>query len=297
MNDKVSIAIVGVGAIGGAVAAALGDAGHEPALCVRTSFGQLSRSLDGVTRRYAHPVYTSPGGLSPMDWVLLCTKVHQIAGAATWLRALIGPGTRIGVMQNGIDHVERVSTFVDADRAVPCIISLPARVEEPGAIEQARPGIVRVPETDAARGLVDLFGDQGAVRVEPTADFVSAAWTKLVTNAVGGAICALMLRPMSALAVEEVHDLATGLMEEVVRVGRAEGASFADDFIEKTMENYRGPIGTHWPSIAVDRREGRSLEWEARNAVVGQMGRRHGIPTPLNDAMTALLSAIDASSR
>lgn len=278
------------------MAAALGDAGHEPVLCVRTPFPQLSRSLNGETRVYTHPVYTDSGALPPVDWVLLCTKAHQIDGAAGWLRSLIGPDTRVAVMQNGVDHVQRVSAYVRADRAVPCIISLPARVEKPGAIEQARSGIVRVPESAAGNALAELFGNQGAVKVESTADFVSAVWSKLVSNAVGGAICALALKPLRAVAATEVRTLAIGLMEEIMCVGRAEGASFADDFVEKSIDNYLGPIGEHWTSIAADRRDGRAMEWEARNAVVGQLGRRHQIPTPLNDALTALLAVIDAPS-
>lgn len=138
MNDGPSIAVIGVGAIGGAMAAALGDAGHEPALCVRTPFQQLSRSLNGETRKYPHPVYRTASELAPMDWVLLCTKAHQIVGAADWLRRLVGPHTRVGVMQNGIDHVDRVSAYVAADRVVPCIVFLPSRREEPRTVEQAR---------------------------------------------------------------------------------------------------------------------------------------------------------------
>lgn len=297
MSDKASIAVVGVGAIGGAMAAALGDAGHEPALCVRTPFRHLSRSLNGEARNYALRVYTDPNALSPMDWVLLCTKAHQIEGASHWLRRLVGPDTRVGVMQNGIDHVDRVSAYCAADRVVPCIISLPTRVEEPGAVIQARAGTVQVPDSQTGHALADLFGDQSAVKVEPTADFISAVWSKLVSNAIGGAICALALKPLSAVATPEVRELATGLMEEIMRVGQAEGASFPVDFVEKTIEKYRGPIGEHWTSIAADRRDGRLMEWDARNAVVGHIGRRHGIPTPLNDALTALLAVIDAPSQ
>lgn len=296
MSDRASIAVVGVGAIGGAMAAALGDAGHAPALCVRTPFRHLSRRLDGETRKYAHRVYANPAELSHMDWVLLCTKAHQIASAAHWLRRLIGPDTRVGVMQNGVDHIERVSAYVAADQVVPCIIFLPVRVEEPGFVEQSRAGTVQVPESRAGCALADLFGDQSAVKVEPTADFVSAVWSKLVLNAVGGAICALALKPMSVVAATEVRELSIGLMEEVMRVGRAEGASFPEDFVEKTIEKVRGSIGGHWTSMAVDRREGRPMEWQARNAVVGHIGQRHGIRTPLNDAMTALLAVVDAPS-
>jgi ketopantoate reductase len=40
-------------------------------------------------------------------------------------------------------------------------------------------------------------------------------------------------------------------------------------------------------SILTDRRAGRALEWEARNAVIGRLGRRHGIPTPVSDTVAA----------
>ena len=297
MSDGASIAVVGVGAIGGAMAAALGDAGHDPALCVRTPFQHLTRHFDGETREYAHRVYTRPGDVSHMDWVLLCTKAHQIDGAAHWLRRLIGPDSRVGVMQNGVDHAARVSAYAAAERVVPCIIFLPARSDEPGFVEQARAGSVQVPESRAGRALTDLFAGQSAVKVAPTADFVSAVWSKLVSNAVGGAICALALEPLSAVAATQVRGLSTGLIEEIMCVGRAEGASFPEDFAEKSIEKFRGPIGGHWTSIAADRRDGRPMEWQARNAVVGQIGRRHGIQTPLNDALTALLALIDAPSK
>jgi len=297
MSVAASISVIGVGAIGGAMAAALGDAGRELALCVRTPFEKLSRNFEGETRSYSHRVYTNCGDLSRMDWVLLCTKAHQIEGATDWLLKLIGPDTRVAVMQNGVDHVERVSAYVSADRVVPCIIFLPAHVEGPGVVVQARAGAVQVPESPAGRALANLFGEQRAVVVEPTADFVSAVWSKLVLNAVGGAICALAIKPLSAVADPQARELAIGLMEEIMRVGRAEGACFPDDFVDKTIELYRGPIGEHWTSMAADRRDGRPMEWQARNAVVGHIGRRHGIPTPLNDALTALLAVTDASPR
>lgn len=296
MGDTTSIAVVGVGAIGGAMAAALGDAGHQPALCVRTPFARLSRSLDGVTREYAHPIHTNPDNLSPVDWVLLCTKAHQIEGASHWLYRLVGPDTRVAVMQNGVDHADRVSSFAPAERVVPCIIYLPSRLEEPGVVAQGRAGTVSVPDSQPGRALAGLFAGQNAITVEPSTDFISVVWSKLVLNAVGGAICALAIKPLSAVAAPQVRELATGLIDEIMRVGRAEGAQFPDDFAANTIETFGGAIGAHWTSMAADRRDGRLMEWQARNAVVGAIGRRHQIPTPLNDALTALLAVTDAPS-
>ena len=51
-----------------------------------------------------------------------------------------------------------------------------------------------------------------------------------------------------------------------------------------------------WPevgtSMLTDRRAGQLLEADARNGAVVRIGARHGIATPLNRAMTALLTAI-----
>jgi len=287
------IAVVGAGAIGGAMAAALGDAGHTLDLCVRTPFERLARTLDGETLRYPHRVLGDPQAAAPADWVLLCTKAHQIDGAAPWLARLVGPHTRVAVMQNGVRHAERVAAWVPAGRAVPCIILLPSRVESPGAVVQGRAGTLQLPQSDAGRALAALFEGQGAVRVELVEDFVTAEWRKLVLNTVGGAICALALKPLRAVTQPVVRDLALGLIAEVMAVGRAEGARFADDFPQQSLDYLRGPVGEHWTSMAQDRRDGRHMEWQVRNAVIGQIARRHGIATPLNDALTALLALAD----
>ena len=85
-------------------------------------------------------------------------------------------------------------------------------------------------------------------------------------------------------------------MREIVEVGRAEGARLPDDAPEKVLKRILAAAPDHWSSISVDRREGRPMEWEVRNAVVGRLGRRHGIDTPLNDAIVALLKLADSDA-
>lgn len=185
MARQVSIAVVGAGAIGGALAAVLGDLGHTVTLCDGIGFEALNLTFENETRHYDHPVVTSPQGLGPVDWLLLCTKAHQVPGAAPWLERLIGPGTQVGVMQNGVDHEVRVENFVEADRTVPAIMLLPVAALSPGEVVQHRTGHIQVPDTPAGRELAGLFAPEGIITVEPVADFISAAWSKLAFNAVG----------------------------------------------------------------------------------------------------------------
>jgi len=122
------IAVVGVGAIGGSLAADLADLGkHDLTLCVRSAFDRLVVEHPKGRSQVAAPVVTDSSKVGPVDWVLLATKAHQTEGSAPWLQALCGPTTRIAVLQNGVDHVSRVRPHVGAKLdVVPVVVQLAA---------------------------------------------------------------------------------------------------------------------------------------------------------------------------
>ncbi len=292
-DDRPTIAIVGVGAIGGSVAGALANAGHRVDLCVRTPFDQLIVESEGRHQTFSCRVLTDPAALLPVDWLLLCTKAHQVEGAANWLRNAVSSTTRVAVLQNGVDHEARLRGLVDPGAiVVPCVVRLPATAIAPGHIVQDRPGRIQLKRNPSGAEFARLFEGQNAIRIEQLDDFRSAAWDKLIRNAVSG-ICALTRRPMGVLAEPAARDLAVGLIREIKAVGEAEGAVFSDRLIDEFFVGYAGPMGQLWTSIAKDCRDGQSMEWDARNAVVGRIGRKHGIATPLNDALTAMLQLAD----
>jgi 2-dehydropantoate 2-reductase len=121
---------------------------------------------------------------------------------------------------------------------------------------------------------------------------MTATIAAIGVGAIGG-VCALALRENGIAKEPEVRSLVLALMREALEVGRAEGAELPDDAPEKALSMVLGAAPDHWSSITVDRREGRRLEWQVRNAVVGEVGRKHGIATPLNDVITTLLRAAD----
>jgi 2-dehydropantoate 2-reductase len=203
----------------------------------------------------------------------------------------------VAILQNGVDHVERIRPLVPVGtRLVPVVIQLPSEKRGPGDIEQSHVGLLFVPEDDDGRAFAALFAG-ARTPVRPTPDFRSQAWWKLLSNAALGGVCALALQPNRIAGEPGVRELVVALMQEIAAVGRADGANLPDDAPEKVLERVLGAAPDHWSSISVDRREGRPMEWEVRNEVVGRLGRRYGIATPLNDAITALLRAADASAK
>lgn len=303
-SSSPSIAILGAGAIGCMAAAALFEGGYSPSLIARTGFDSLSFTLSGQQTNYPVTVLTGPaesqrgeGGSEgesvdqSVDVLLLCTKSYQVPEIAPWFPVLVNDQTTVAVLQNGVDHVERLSAYVDGEQVVPGVVQIAAERHAPGVVEQIRPGIILVPESSRGERFAALFADSAGIDVVVEPDFVSSLWRKLTMNATTGGVCTLTLRQNEVFGEPAIRTLATELMQEVMAVGRAEGATFPENFIENALDMLAGPVANHWTSMAVDRRSGQPLEWDIRNAIVGKLGRQHGIPTPLNDAITTLLAA------
>jgi 2-dehydropantoate 2-reductase len=285
------VAVVGVGAIGAAVAGAVRSAGgHELLLCARRPLDEVVVELpDGSAVTLDGQLLTDPGAIdATAEWVLLAVKAHQTDGAAGWLSALCGPETTVAVLQNGIDHVERVGPLVGDARVLPVVNWCPVEPVGPGRVRQRDALCLAVPDGAAGEGLAALLGDRAEVAVG--VDFEVEAWRKLCANAVSG-VMALAGRPAEIFALDDVREVARTLARECAAVARAEGveltAADADDVIA-WLEALPSDAGS---SILTDRRAGRALEWEARNGVIGRLGRRHGVPTPVSDTGSALLHA------
>src|ERR1700733_14567274 len=125
-QTRLRVAVVGLGSIGGVAAGCLAAAGrHDVIACVRRPLERLTleRPQDGKDNAVELPIValTDPALAKPADWVLVCTKAQQTAGAAPWLQHLCTPSTRVAVLQNGIDHAARLKPLANGAPVVPVI--------------------------------------------------------------------------------------------------------------------------------------------------------------------------------
>jgi 2-dehydropantoate 2-reductase len=81
------------------------------------------------------------------------------------------------------------------------------------------------------------------------------------------------------------------LVRECVAVGRAEGADLSDDLADQVVAGYRRQVPESMNSLHADRAAGRPMELDARNGVMVRKGAAHGIATPANAMIVALLNA------
>lgn len=281
------IAVIGAGAIGGTLAAWLAQ-DHDVTVCARTPFADLEiQSPKGIIRA-APRILTDPAAARPVDWVLTTTKTYDCPAAAAWLPGLMGPETRLAVIQNGVEQSERFPS-VPRDRTVPVIIDLPAERTAPGRIIQRREGTILVPDGNAGEAFAALFAET-VIEAATTSDFATAAWRKLAINC-SGIVSAITRRAAEVAHEEGVAEVMRELVRECIAVGRAEGATLPDKLADQVVEWTRKAHPDSVNSLHADFIAGRPMELDARNGVIVRLGAKHGIPTPLNAALAALVGA------
>jgi 2-dehydropantoate 2-reductase len=288
-----TIAIIGPGAIGGILAAWLGqDPDNAVTVCARSTFDHLEVETPTGTITAAPRVITDPSDATPVDWVLITTKAYDAAAAAKWLPSLRREDTRVVVLQNGVEHVERFTPYVGAEYLVPAVIDCPAERTAPGRMRQRGASWIVVPDSVNGRAFLPLFAKTN-FDVQ-TDDFTTRAWAKLCINA-PGAISAILLKPTGVIQIDPIPELTRGMVRECLAVGRAEGAKLDDGIVEAVVAGARSAPADSLNSLLADRMAGRPMEIDARNGAVVRIGKKHGIPTPLNEMAVALLIAAQDS--
>jgi 2-dehydropantoate 2-reductase len=289
------IVIIGPGAIGGTLAAWLSRSPeHDLTVAARSTFETLTLQTPDGTEITAHPrVITDPDAARPADWVLVTTKAYDVAGTARWLEKLADRNARVAVIQNGVEHVDRFAPYVPVDQLLPVMIDCPAERTAPGRIRQRGPGRMVIPEGTHAAEFARLFAHT-ALTVTADPDFKTQVWKKLCVNS-AGALSAVLLKAAVIARHDGVADIMRAIVRECIAVGRAEGAKLDDSIVESVIGGYRSAPPDSMNSLHADRAAGRPMETDARNGVIVRLGRKHGIPTPVNQLVVALLEAASAS--
>jgi 2-dehydropantoate 2-reductase len=285
------IAVVGPGAVGTTVAAYLSAAGHRVLLCGRTPRSQIELRPDGADPiTVPGPVCTDPAEIpAPVEVVLLAVKATQNAAAARWLARLCDHKTIVVVLQNGIEQVDQVQPRCPSSAVVPGIVWFSAETQPDGWVRLRTDARLTLPTGPAATAFGDLWRAAGGT-ADCDPDFVTAAWRKLLVNAVAG-LMVLTGRRSGMFRRDDLAELATRYAAECLEVARAEGARVADDVAAGTVQMFRQAPADMGTSMLADREAGHPQEWDIRNGVIIRKARAHGIATPISDVLVPLLAA------
>ncbi len=290
MSDLSKIALIGPGAIGTTIAAALHEVNRTPLLCGRTAHPQLTLRHEEGEIMVPGPVLSDPAAIPhPFDIVFVAVKVTQVADCASWLAKLCDANTTVCALQNGVEQKTQLAPLVNGAEVLPSIVWFPAQREPDASVWLRATPRLTLPDVPQAKAVADALSGTRCT-VELSSDFISLAWRKLLQNAVAG-LMVLANRRAGMFSRPDITALALAYLQEGLTVARAEGATLSDSVPQEIVDGFHRAPADLGTSILADRQANRPLEWDIRNGVIQRYGQAHGIPTPISDVLVPLLAA------
>ena len=295
------IAIVGAGALGLYYGALLQRAGEDVRFLLRRDYGAIARNglkVFSINGDFALPhvqAYRTPEEIGTVDLVLVGLKTFANDRYGELIRPLVGEGTRILTLQNGLGNEEALASLFGAERIIGGVAFLCSNRGKPGEVHHLGAGRIILGEflpCDKGRveALAAMFVKAG-VECRATDDLKRARWEKLVWNIPFNGLCALLQQPVDLLLAREAsRNLVREIMLEVIAAANAQGlgSPIAEGYADGMLE-FTDRMGEYKPSMQIDSEEGRPLEISAIFRTPLAFGGRQGIAMPRVEMLATLL--------
>ena len=299
------IAVVGSGAMGGLFGGMLAEAGEEVTLVdvweehVRAinERGLRVRGVGGE-RVIRVSATTNPGEVGSVDLVLIFVKSYDTQEAAADALPLASGETVFLTLQNGLGNAEKIAEVVGSHRVVVGVTAQGSTLLGPGEIRHAGVGATTIGELNGAKTsrilrIKEAFNSAG-LDTEVSASILDAVWSKVLVNVGINALTALTgLRNGELLAFPEIRGVMRRAVLEAKEVAEAKGVRIGGDPVEKVYE-VAETTAANRSSMLQDIDRCRRTEIGALNGTIVEMGRRLGVDTPVNEALTAAVLGLES---
>ena len=296
------IGVMGTGGVGGYFGGLLARDGHDVTFVARgahlAAIQQHGLKVDSTN----DGSFTAPGNAvedtseaGPQDLVLFNVKMFQNAPAIEATKPLVGPDTIVLTQQNGVDNGDQLAAALGADHVMIGSAFMEGRIVEPGVVSQGGPGTANFGElqpgiTERGRNLLEVFQHAGW-RVELQENMPGMLWMKFAAIAGPAAVNAATNSVYEEMrTLPETRALIIAAMEETLSVGKASGAPIIDGTLERAINAMDNFPAQGRASLAKDFSEGHMVELEGITGILVRLGRETGTPTPVNNALYAILT-------
>jgi 2-dehydropantoate 2-reductase len=303
------IAVVGAGAMGCLFGGFLARAGEDVALVDVAPAAVEALNRRGVrlwegedARDVPVRAVSDPAAAGPADLVLVMVKAQHTAGAAGSLKPLLGPGTAVLTLQNGLGASDVLARAVGAERLLVGVTAQGATLLAPGEVRHGGAGETVFGPSAPAGPNPEPFAaalSRAGLPARAVADPWPAVWRKLAVNCGINAVAALTgLRNGRIPEIPEAAAVLSEAVREAAAVARAAGVDLGDPaaLVEAVLAVARA-TGDNRASMGQDVDARRPTEIDFINGAVVREGEHRTVPTPVNHTLTRLVKALEAGFR
>ena len=305
--DNFRIAVVGIGATGAVLAAALLKQDPDTMLVdprpglgeeVRKNGLKISGELDyHVPVRHFFERIEELKDRRP-NLLFISTKTFHLPSVLESLKEVFEEGTRIVSTHNGLGTEDLIADAYGAEAAFRMSLNFGVSLKGPCEVAMAffnRPNHLGalIPENrETGLKIAELFS-AGGLDTEFVDDIKLYVWKKMIMKCTMASICAVTDRTIKeALSFPPTREIADACFQEVLAVAKAKGYDLGEDYLTQAF-GYLEKVGIHKDSMCVDIANRTRTEIDFLGGKVVEYGKQAGVPTPCYATMANLVRAME----
>ena len=294
------VLICGAGAVGSTFADRLQSLDPECVTIIAAGERRDRLAREGLTvngRRFAVRCLEPGEYASAADLLLVGVKQHHLEAAIADVRPFVGERTILISLLNGIASEELLSRAFGGEKVLPAFMVANDVVREGTNTTYTSMGrlvfgaAANDPADPRVLAVKDLL-DRAGIAYEVPPDILHAQWWKFMINVGVNQVSAVLRVPYRAFTeIPEVRSLTGQAAMEVVALSQREGIHLVPGDIDRMFTTLAGLAPEGKTSMLQDVEAGRKTEVEIFAGTVVELGRRHGVPTPVNSVLGTLIAA------
>jgi len=305
---KPTIAVVGAGAMGCLFGGLLAEGGLDVTLVdvwqdhvERINRDGLKMVGYGGDRFIPVRATTDPSGMEPVDVVFVQCKAPYTREAVGRVQHILRADSVAISFQNGLGNEEEIGEVIGMERVLGGVTAQGAAVVGPGVVRNFSDLPTYIGEMGG--GLSERVEriaaalDGAGLQTSASPDIRQAIWKKFLANiAVSPTSAVANLTIKEVFAVPELKETAFEALDEAAVVARAEGVELDLAETREVIDQIAGPGGSgdNKSSLCVDILNRRPSEVDVISGAVVRLGRKHGIPTPVNRTLVAAVKGMES---
>lgn len=304
------IGIFGIGAIGGLFAARL--AGHMPTLFASESTskalhdGLILHEKDGAISFLDPDSFIIGDENCQVDIAIICGKSADTTSLANLCNTVLAFDGIAFSIQNGLGHAETLAQKLGWERVLAGSTIHAAIRKDSNEVQWTGVGEISIGSLDSSSPNVDDLKvtelmnilDGVGLNLRWENEMKIKLWEKLLLNVAINPIAAIAgIKNGEILLKEELWEQSIAVIDEAIMVARMEGIEISNHEMHALLAEVLQKTASNRCSMLQDIMAGKVTEMPSLCGEVVRLAEKHGIPTPLNNQLLTLISALERSAR
>jgi 2-dehydropantoate 2-reductase len=311
INKNLNVAVLGAGAMGCLFGGLLAEKGLKVTLIDvwKEHIDAINKNglkMDGFggDRFIKISATNNPKTISPVDVVIVMCKATALEQALTNAKNIVGDKTVLMSFQNGIGHEAIMQNIVGVNKVLGGTTTQASNILGPGHIKNhaSLPSWIGEYEggfSDRVKDIAETFTAYGLETIASD-NVKKRKWMKLFALTAVGPLSAIFDMHHTELYVtnkesKSARELGKQIILETRKVAQADGVEVSEDECLEMFLKIVDSNQTNKSSMAFDIQFKRKSEIDFINGSVSKIGKKHGVPTPLNDMLYKIIKVKEGS--